>query len=65
MNLNKAKLIGNLAAEPTAKTLPSKAAVAIFTVATSHAWTDFRTKERHQAAEYHIVTAFGKLARSS
>jgi single-strand DNA-binding protein len=59
VNLNKAELIGNFAADPEAKAMASSKAVARFTVATGRDWND--REERRQEVEYHAVAAHGKL----
>lgn len=62
MDLNKVSLIGNLAKDPEAKTLPSGQSVALFSVATNYAWRDAKTKEKKSRADFHRVVAWGKLA---
>ena len=61
MNLNKAELIGNLAANPLTKALPSGQSVASFKVATSYAWRDAKTKSVQKNTDFHAVTAWGRL----
>jgi single-strand DNA-binding protein len=61
MNLNKAELIGNLVADPVAKSLSSGQSVARFRVATNYAWRDTKTKERKDSVEYHSIIAWGRL----
>ncbi len=61
MNLNKAELIGNLAADPVVKSLSSGQSVADFRVATNYTWKDAKTKAKQQNTEFHSVIAWGKL----
>jgi single-strand DNA-binding protein len=61
MNLNKAELIGNLAADPTVRELPGGLSVAGFTVVTSRVWkADGGPKKE---VEFHPVVAWGQLGR--
>ena len=62
MDLNKESLIGNLAKDPEARTLPSGQSVALFSIATNYAWRDAKTKEKKNRADFHRVVAWGKLA---
>jgi single-strand DNA-binding protein len=62
MDLNKVSLIGNLAKDPEARTLPSGQSVALFSIATNYAWRDAKTKEKKNRADFHRVVAWGKLA---
>jgi len=62
MNLNKVSLIGNLVADPISKKMPSGTDLAIFRMATNHAWRDRKTKELQESAEFHHIIAWGKLA---
>lgn len=62
MNLNKAELIGNLTADPIAKSMPSGMEVVRFTMATSQSWKDDKQQPKHEVA-YHAVVAFGKLGK--
>lgn len=62
MNLNKVTLIGNLVADPTAKKMPSGTDLAVFRVATNHAWRDRKSKELKESVEFHPIIAWGKLA---
>jgi single-strand DNA-binding protein len=61
MNLNKAELIGNLAADPTVRELPGGVSVAGFTVVTSRVWkADGGPKKE---VEFHPVVAWGQLGQ--
>lgn len=62
MDLNKVSLIGNLAGDPEARTLPSGQNLAIFKVATNYTWRDASTKEKKTRADFHRVVAWGRLA---
>lgn len=59
-NLNKVMLIGNLTRDPELRYTPQGNAVSSFVVATNREWvTD---GERKQAADFHNVVAWNKLA---
>ncbi len=62
MNLNKAILIGNLTADPELKSMPSGQPVCNFRMATNRIWTDKETRQQQKEAEYHTITAWGRLA---
>ncbi|MFH1598596.1 MAG: single-stranded DNA-binding protein [Patescibacteria group bacterium] len=62
MNLNKAMIIGNLTRDPETRNLPSGQNVASFSVATNRRWKDGKTGEAKEAAEFHNIVAWGKLA---
>ncbi|MFH0805114.1 MAG: single-stranded DNA-binding protein [Patescibacteria group bacterium] len=61
MNLNRAELIGNLAADPELRNVPSGQSVASFRLATSYAWRDLKTKERQERVDFHPIIAWGRL----
>ncbi len=61
MNLNKAFVLGNLTRDPEKRNLPSGNAVVSFGVATNRFFTN-QQGEKQQEAEFHNITAFGKLA---
>ena len=61
MNFNKAVVVGNLTRDPEVRTLPSGQSVVSFGVATNRIWND-QDGNRQQAAEFHNIVAFGKLA---
>lgn len=61
MNLNKAELIGNLAADPTVRSLPSGQSVASFRVATNYVWRDAKSKKRQESTDFHNLVAWGRL----
>jgi single-strand DNA-binding protein len=62
MNLNKAELIGNLAADPVAKTLRSGSELVSFTLATSRK-VQSGPSAKETRTEYHAITAYGKLGQ--
>ncbi len=62
MNLNQVTLIGRLTRDPEQKALPSGAAVANFSVATSRTWKDAKTNEKKEETEFHNCVAFGRTA---
>ena len=62
MNLNKAELIGNLAADPVARTLRSGTELVSFTVATSYRYLS-APKEKKSETDFHAVVAYGKLGQ--
>ncbi len=61
MNFNKIIIAGNLTRDPETRNLPSGQSVASFAIATNRFWTD-QSGNRQEAAEFHNVVAFGKLA---
>lgn len=61
MNFNKAIILGNVTKDIELKTLPSGQPVVNFGVATNRFFTD-KAGQKQQAAEFHNVVAFGKLA---
>lgn len=60
--VNKVIVLGNLGKDPEVKFMPSGAAVANLTVATSESWKDKQTGEQKEKTEWHKVVVFGKLA---
>jgi single-strand DNA-binding protein len=60
--VNKVILVGNLGGDPEVRYMPSGAAVANITVATSETWRDKTTGEQREKTEWHRVALFGKLA---
>ncbi len=62
MNLNKAFLIGRLAADPESRTTPNGQLVVNLRVATNRVWNNRNTKERQEQTEFHTVIAWGRLA---
>jgi len=62
MNLNKAIIIGRLAADPETRTTPSGQMVSSFRVATNRVWNDRNTGQKNEQVEFHSVVAWGSLA---
>ena len=60
--INKVILIGNLGAEPEIRYLPSGAAVANVSVATTDSRKDRQTGEQKEQTEWHRVVFFSRLA---
>jgi single-strand DNA-binding protein len=59
--LNKVSLIGNLTRDPELKYTPAGMAVISFGLATNRSWTT-RDGERKEAAQFHRIVAWNKLA---
>ena len=66
--VNKVILVGNLGADPEARSLPSGGEVVNLRVATSEQWKDRATGERKDKTEWHRVTIFnenlGRVAKN-
>jgi single-strand DNA-binding protein len=62
MSLNKVLLIGNLTRDPELRSTPSGQSVANFDIATNRVWKDPQTGERREAAEYHKIVVWRRLA---
>ncbi len=62
MDLNKVSLIGNLTADPEAKSLASGQSLAVLRIATNYTWCDAQTKVKKNRADFHRVVAWGRLA---
>ncbi len=60
-SLNKAMIIGRLGKDPEVRYTQGGQAVASFSVATDHKWTN-KTGEKQEKTERHRVKAWGKLA---
>lgn len=60
-DLNKAMIIGNLTRDPELKTTPSGQQVVSLGVATNRTWKNAEGQQQ-EAAEFHNVEAWGKLA---
>lgn len=63
MYLNKALIIGNLTRDPEVRTLPSGAAVANFSLATSRYYKD-KNGVRQEDTQFHNIVAFGPQAQT-
>jgi single-strand DNA-binding protein len=59
-SLNKVQLIGNLAADPEARTLSNGGEVVNLRLATSESWKDKASGERKEKTEWHSVTIFNE-----
>ena len=59
--INKVILIGNLGKDPEVRYMPSGAAVANVTLATSESWKDKQTGEQQERTEWHNVVFFNRL----
>lgn len=60
--VNKVIIIGRLGQDPEVRYVPSGAAFANLTVATSEQWRDKQTGEQKEQTEWHRVVISGKLA---
>jgi single-strand DNA-binding protein len=60
-SLNRATIIGHLTRDPELRTTPNGQNVSSFSVATNRRWTD-ASGAQQDAAEFHDVVAWGKLA---
>jgi single-strand DNA-binding protein len=60
--VNKVILIGNLGRDPEVRYMPSGAAVANVTLATSESWKDKQTGELQERTEWHRVVFYQRLA---
>jgi single-strand DNA-binding protein len=62
MALNKVLLIGNLTRDPELRSTSSGQSVANFGLATNRVWKDPQTGERREAAEFHNIVMWRRLA---
>jgi len=62
MNLNKVFLIGNLVQDPELRTTSSGQPVCTMRMATNRIWTDQKSGQKQQKAEYHTIILWRKLA---
>lgn len=62
MSVNKVIIVGNLGADPEARTFPNGGMVCNISVATSEQWSDKQTGERHEVTEWHRVQFNNRLA---
>lgn len=60
--INKVILIGNLGKDPEVRYMPSGAAVANVTLATTENWKDRQSGENQERTEWHNVVFFNRLA---
>jgi single-strand DNA-binding protein len=59
--INKVIIVGNLGKDPEVSYVPSGAAVAKFSVATSETWKDKTSGEKKERTEWHRIVAWDKL----
>jgi single-strand DNA-binding protein len=59
-SVNKVILVGNLGADPEARSLPSGGEVVNLRIATSESWNDRKSGERQERTEWHRVTIFNE-----
>ncbi len=64
MNVNKAIIAGRLGSKPDLKALPSGVAVANFSVATSHRYTDKEGKKQ-ETTTWHDIVVYGRMAETA
>jgi len=62
MYLNKVILVGRLVTDPELRATPNGQSVCSFRLATNRIWTDKKTGEKKEKAEYHNVVLWRKLA---
>lgn len=60
--VNKVILIGNMGKDPEIRYMPSGAAAANCSIATSESWRDKNTGEMQEKTEWHNLVFFGRLA---
>jgi len=60
--VNKVILIGNMGKDPEIRYMPSGAAAANCSIATSESWRDKATGEMQEKTEWHNLVFFGRLA---
>lgn len=60
--VNKVIIVGYLGQDPEVKYMPSGAAVANISVATTEAWKDKNTGEKQERTEWHRIVMFGRMA---
>lgn len=64
MSINKVILVGRLTADPELRKTDSGNKVCNLRLATNESWTD-KAGKRQERAEFHRVTAWGKIAEST
>ncbi|OHD84489.1 MAG: hypothetical protein A3J39_10010 [Sulfuricurvum sp. RIFCSPHIGHO2_12_FULL_44_8] len=62
MNLNKAFIIGRVAADPEVRSTASGQQVATIRVATNRVWNDRTSGTKQEQVEFHSIVAWGSLA---
>lgn len=63
-SLNRAMILGNITRDPESRTTSGGQNVVSFSVATSRRWKDQTSGELKEAAEFHNVVAWSKLAQT-
>lgn len=61
MDLNKVTLIGNMVRDPESKENANGQSLTRFSLATSYAWQDTKTKEKRESVDFHNIIAWGRL----
>ena len=62
MNLNKAFIIGRLAADPETRTTPGGQSVSTVRIATNRVWNDKQSGQKQEQVEFHTIVCWGGLA---
>jgi len=62
MNLNKVILVGRLVSDPEMRSTPGGQNVCNFRLATNRIWVDKKSGQKQQAAEYHNIILWRRLA---
>jgi len=65
MNLNKVILVGRLVSDPEMRTTPAGQSVCSFRMATNRTWSDSKTGQKQEKAEFHSIVLWGRLAEIS
>ncbi|MBA3580937.1 MAG: single-stranded DNA-binding protein [Gammaproteobacteria bacterium] len=60
--INKVILVGHLGADPEIRYMPSGAAVANLSLATTESWKDKNSGEKQERTEWHRIVLFARLA---
>ena len=63
MSVNKVILVGRLGQNPEVRYIPSGAAVANFSIATSESWVD-KSGQKQEKTEWHRIVVWGKTAEN-
>lgn len=62
MYLNKVILVGRLVNDPEMRSVPNGQSVCSFRLATNRIWTDRKTGQKKEKAEYHNIVLWRRLA---
>lgn len=60
-SLNKTMLIGNLGADPEARTMQSGGRVVTFSLATTESWKDKESGERQERTQWHRIAIYNEV----